>query len=160
MNKTLIANDVQFAFEWDEEANTWRTWGCSAVLDGYVVDLEANLHNFPGNAFTWEDMQSFLEYLVAHQPATTQCAAAGGRLLHALLKEVEKQAFTEEDFNHIEFEPGMIDFKGVRRTTWPDYKYDILYSPFDQRNQYRDLGSIIWRASFVNNQLAGVGRDI
>ena len=160
MSKSIVVKGVAFEFGFDEGSNIWRVWGCKSILNEHAVDLEVDLNNFPDNSFNWDHIQSFLDYLVSNQEGATENTIAGQHVLHALLKEVGKPAFTEDDLNNIQFEPGMIDFKGVRQSFSSQYKYDIVFSPFDQRNEYRDLGSTVWRASFVSNQLAGVMREI
>jgi hypothetical protein len=132
------------------------------LLEAHNVDLEVYLDNFNEDSFSWELTESFINYLFTHQLQINECVKSAQKVFNSLIREVWKRGFSENELSNIYFEPCGIEFLGRKEysNSMFDFYYDIHFNPIDSSNTYTDLGVIDWLASFIDNQLIGVKRDI
>lgn len=161
MNKSLVVQGVVFEFKYDELENRWLLPRSGLLLPGFELGMEIGLEKyFPGDRFTWEELQGFLDYWMSNQADYRELVKGCEEILHMFLAKADGDVLTTESLAHIRLVPGSILYKGAQPGDWPKYEFEIVFYPLDLRDPYEDMGSLLWRATFLNRQLFRIERDL
>ncbi len=159
MTKELIIENEPFVFSYHERYQQWILSDAD-YLGGYDTDLRIDKSAFPDGNVDWEQVKKFILYLRDDFGRVLDNINGAAEVLKALFKEASMRF---EEWNVIEdtrFELIGISFKGYSKQHPGDFIYDYLMMPYYTKDRLRDIGTDLWRASFIRYNIYSVSRDI
>lgn len=160
MKKRIDINNQSFLLQYDEyeETKIWRVFDSIDFISGYSIDIEIDLENFE-EKLALRSIKDFLKYLLENKKEVEEHVKKCQEILIYFIRKVW-QSHENNDFNDVSFIPTGINFKDVKKGILSsEYKFDIFFFPIDKSKQ-EEIGDVTWKASFTNNQLISIGREI
>ncbi len=145
MKKIVIINTRNFEFFFDERLNMWRLIENSLIIENEVVDLEINLSILDSD-LDWTDIENFLKSFRLDKHIVSKNINDAKSVLKHLFSIINKDAFSNDFLDEIDFKLVGIDYKGKSNNVnlKNEFVYDFFFFPYNIKNNYADVGSFVW----------------
>ncbi|PSL30722.1 hypothetical protein [Chitinophaga ginsengisoli] len=158
MIKELVFGNETFLFSYDEYHQEWCLEGAD-YFGGYETDLRIDKSVFPDGDVDWEEVRKFMLYLRNDPARVMDNIISAGVVLKSLFQEVYLRVEEREVRQEVYFEMNGITFRGYSQTSPGDFIYDYLMMPYYSGDRLMNVGTYMWRASFIRYSIYGVSRE-
>ncbi|UPK71823.1 hypothetical protein [Chitinophaga filiformis] len=158
MEQALTIGNETFLFSYDEHSREWLLKDAD-YFGGYDTDLRIDKRVFPDGNVNWEEVQAFMLYLRNDPARVMDNMVSAGVVLKSLFQEAYLRSEEREVRQEAYFEMSGISFRGYSQTSPGNFIYDYLMMPYYSGDRLMDVGTYMWRASFIGYSIYGVSRE-
>jgi len=158
MKKELVIGNETFLFSYDEYHREWYLEETD-YFGGYDTTLRIDKSVFPDGNVDWEEVREFIHYLRNDPARVMDNMISAGVVLKSLFQEVYLRDEEREVRQDVYFEMSGIVFRGYSQTSPGDFIYDYLMMPYYSGKRLMNVGTSMWRASFIRYSIYGVSRE-
>ena len=159
LQKELTIDTTSFLFTFNERNEEWSLHDAD-YLDGYDTNLYFNNETFPDGNVDWEQVKEFILFLRRDFNRVMENISGAGFALQALFRTYYSRVGDLDVIENTGFDFKGILFRGASTYYRDDFVYDYLMIPYYKKDSLRDMGTALWKASFIRYDIYGVSREV